>query len=557
MSCVTTPSATETLLVTLTSQSVSNSPSVTTMPDSTSTTIFTTCALTGTASDSSAPGPTCLVTRTVTSTAVIPGGEVTTQVPFTVDVPFTSTSFSTLFGTSCTSRPVSDPPTPQPPTTAPPTPPTSISISTPPPETFTSQSESTLPNGVVTTTLLTVVSTLPPTSIVVSTTMPGQSQQQDNNNDNSTNLGPIIGGTVGGFFGLIGIVAVVWFIMKRRSRWDDIFDKEEDTMQETTRASGNRFSLDVDNEPKPYQYGLVGHVTSPQLHSPPNSPPFGPVVGGSVHNRRTSSTGIPAPLSLSPSFTTSAGHSAQNTATNMTALSSRPSSAGSMQPLFTAGQQQGRMTNEFGTRPPSIHSHSHSSSITSPPTTFANWGNNVNITGTGSFMGPAAAGGVAAVAAMAVDEPRRSGSPVSINDPPRRLQLVNATPASAASSIYSPDNEHRRGLSNDSIMSNNRAGPSSHANVAEFDPYASTSIDTPLAQGVTRTNTKGMVILDPPSREVRVATDGGRVAVAGGSSSAAGPSSSNQAASSSSSSAPPPKAQPQQEPSNPPPAYEE
>ncbi|KDQ33059.1 hypothetical protein PLEOSDRAFT_1087654 [Pleurotus ostreatus PC15] len=73
MSCVTTPSATETHLVTLTSQSVSNSPSVTTLPDSTSTTIFTTCALTGTASDSSAPGPTCLVTRTVTSTAVIPG----------------------------------------------------------------------------------------------------------------------------------------------------------------------------------------------------------------------------------------------------------------------------------------------------------------------------------------------------------------------------------------------------------------------------------------------------------------------------------------------------
>ncbi|KAJ8456943.1 hypothetical protein ONZ45_g18516 [Pleurotus djamor] len=150
-------------------------------------------------------------------------------------------------------------------------------------------------------------------------------------------------------------------------------------------------------------------------------------------------------------------------------------------------------------------------------------------------MGGAALGG-AVGAAISDPVPHRSGSPVSMQEPPRRLQLANATPPS---SIYSPEHDHHRGISNDSTT---RVAPT---HVAEFDPYSVSSIDTPLVQGhpgVTRTNTKGIVILDPPQREVRVAQDGGRIlmastsAASGSGSSSAGPSTS-QAQSSSSASA--------------------
>ncbi|KAJ8522399.1 hypothetical protein ONZ45_g1060 [Pleurotus djamor] len=393
---------------------------------------------------------------------------------------------------------------------------------------FAAASDTTNYHAATAHTTVAIVSSLPPVSVTEPVTAPpgGQTQQSDDGGSNSTNMGPIIGGAVGGFFGLLGIVAVIWFIMKRRSRWDDIFEKEEEE-QGRARHDG-RFSLDVDNEPKPYQYGLVGHVPSPSVQSPPNSPPLGPTTMN--HNRRPSATGMPAPLSLSPSFTTS-GHSAPQSGANL----SRPSSAGSTQPLWSAGQQMGRSTNDFGTRPPSMHSHSHSSSITSPPTSFANWGNTGNVTGTGAFMGGAALGG-AVGAAISDPVPHRSGSPVSMQEPPRRLQLANATPPS---SIYSPEHDHHRGISNDSTT---RVAPT---HVAEFDPYSVSSIDTPLVQGhpgVTRTNTKGIVILDPPQREVRVAQDGGRIlmastsAASGSGSSSAGPSTS-QAQSSSSASA--------------------
>ncbi|KAJ7585936.1 hypothetical protein C8J56DRAFT_1086096 [Mycena floridula] len=60
------------------------------------------------------------------------------------------------------------------------------------------------------------------------------------------------------------------YCKKRRKRWDDIFEKEDDIQLPSTGRK--RFSLSAD-EPKPYQYGLVGQPSSTPSHTyPPTSP---------------------------------------------------------------------------------------------------------------------------------------------------------------------------------------------------------------------------------------------------------------------------------------------
>ncbi|KAJ6622886.1 hypothetical protein B0H10DRAFT_863196 [Mycena sp. CBHHK59/15] len=124
----------------------------------------------------------------------------------------------------------------------------------------------------------TITSSQSPSVVYVATTVPVQTQATQSNNDSSSssNIGAIVGGVVGGFFGLLGIALVIWFVMKRRRRWDDIFDKEDADIAPPRRQRTDRFSLDADVrvEPKPYQYGLVGQSPSPGAGiSPPNSPP--------------------------------------------------------------------------------------------------------------------------------------------------------------------------------------------------------------------------------------------------------------------------------------------
>lgn len=112
----------------------------------------------------------------------------------------------------------------------------------------------------------------------------GLQSSSKGNSSSSTSVGAIVGGAVGGFFGLLGLVLLVWFMLKRRRRWDDIFEKDLDQNPYLNGGATNlnhgsnygsgkskgRFSLgpELDAEPKPYQYGLVGQGANPDGNMP-------------------------------------------------------------------------------------------------------------------------------------------------------------------------------------------------------------------------------------------------------------------------------------------------
>ncbi|KAF8891357.1 hypothetical protein BD779DRAFT_1699869 [Infundibulicybe gibba] len=388
MSCTTFPTLTHTEQVVTQSVSTSFSQSLTTAP------------------------PTV---TTITSKGSCPtsSGVQTVQVPIPITIGVTSAQVNTLFGSSC--RQGDTGPTPDTHTTSVTT--TSFSVFTPPPSVFVSSSSSTEADGNIVAITVTLTSTQPPTTVALSGTGLGastggadQKPQTNNDSGNSTNLGPIIGGVVGGFFGLIGLVALIWFILKRRKRWDDIFDKDEDDIIATGAANANRrgrFSLDVESEPKPYQYGLVGHVATPTLTTPPTSPPMrNGALPPDQHNRNRSSL---TPLNFNMSTTP-----------GPTSLSSRSSTAASNYPLV---RQQSR-PGEFGARSPppgqtlsSGHGHNPSlsaSSFVSQPVSLSNWTSNSGphpVPGGEDYFG----------------NTNRSGSPTSVLEQPRTvLQVANA-----------------------------------------------------------------------------------------------------------------------------------
>lgn len=87
---------------------------------------------------------------------------------------------------------------------------------------------------------------------------------------------------------------------KRRS-WDDILEKEELQNDDAwapalaTRSSRDSRRLDSSAEPKPYQYGLVGHVIPPGAAGEPlRTSQYGSVSEYSgVHSRQTSLSATP------------------------------------------------------------------------------------------------------------------------------------------------------------------------------------------------------------------------------------------------------------------------
>ncbi|KAG6864989.1 hypothetical protein C0991_005811 [Blastosporella zonata] len=325
------------------------------------------------------------------------------------------TRLETLFGSSCTTintDVVSTPiPNTQSPITTPITIPSTTSIT--PSSISTTQSTSTQPNGSIT--ILTITQTPSPTNTIAT----------DDHDNSDPNIAAIVGGTVGGFFGLIAIVALIWFILRRRKRWDDIFEKEEDDFITAGARGGKRpgrFSLDVDPEPKPYQYGLVGHALPPTGSSPPTSPPIRPSVGSSNinHARNTSLT------PLNPSNHT---------------VSSRPSTGSSQQPLYPP--QQGyvpplpQQAVEYASDPSTTLTHNHSASTASfmsAPVSHAHshWGGGVG-PGYNDGMGGIGAAMMGLSAPVMIPDDvvahqDRSGTPTSIQEP-RRLQVTNALPS--------------------------------------------------------------------------------------------------------------------------------
>ncbi|RDB22179.1 hypothetical protein Hypma_010639 [Hypsizygus marmoreus] len=495
VSCASSPTLTSTQEFTSHITSTSTSTSLTTGTPTTVTSITLTCDAT--------PPPgvtsTCLPTLTTIITT-IPGEVETMQVPITLTTELTSTSTTTLWGSQCTTFSHSNPPSPTP--EPPPSTSTTISISTPPPEVITTESTSTQPNGSV------IIQTV--TSISTQSGIPVPTNVQTSE-DRGTNVGPIVGGAVAGFFGLIGVVALIWFLIRRRRRWDDIFDKEDEDIGGVAASARrhNRFSLDVDPEPKPYQYGLVGHATAPHSASPPHSPPLLPTAGSDLRSGpRSSLSPLNVPMTASTSIPSA------------TTMSSRPSTAGSMQPLRPASQhgayvpsvpQQPQPTGYGGMSPSSGHSHSHSSvSFTQPAVALASWnaspGPGYNEGTAINFMGRP-------ISSAGSDDPlhHRSGSPSSIQEqqPVRRLQVANATPLSPASATVAFDD----------------AFSSSLAAAASAEPQATaTAVPQRDGKGRLRTSTGKAPLVHLDGGRVQEELNASSSSAAGSSSSAGGPS---------------------------------
>lgn len=163
--------------------------------------------------------------------------------------------------------------------------------STLPPSTFVMESSATLADGSVVETVVTFMSTLPATQVYVPSMVPTSTASHGS----KTNAMPIVASVLGGFFGLIAIVAFIWwFCRRRRYSWDDIFEKEDYRDNHDVaapipiRRQRDHSKLDLSAEPKPYQYGLVGHVVAPaESGSPPGSPRTLP------HSRNTSLSAVP------------------------------------------------------------------------------------------------------------------------------------------------------------------------------------------------------------------------------------------------------------------------
>ncbi|KIL00073.1 hypothetical protein PAXRUDRAFT_360206 [Paxillus rubicundulus Ve08.2h10] len=352
MSCTPTPTATQyatiTTFTTSTSYSQSAAPQLTTV-------VQQACVASGTISGSSMG---CISSAQIAEVNTVGGSGQGAQIPIVVTVPIIETTpTATLFATDCTNgetQPTPSTPLAQSFSVATLT--TSVLVeSTPPPSTMVETSATTLGDGSVVQTVVTVVSTLPVTSIYAPTTVPNPSLQSNASQGSGTNVAPIVGGVLGGFFGLIAIVGSLWWLCRRRRSWDDIFEKEDvqdDDPWATPIAvhrERDRARLDLSAEPKPYQYGLVGHIAAPAASG---SPPSSPRLSGydrmslpTVHSRHTS-------FSVVPLLQGSSGRS------------SRPSTAGSAHTVPT--QPTHRVLGSATMGPRSLSVLSQSTSSTAP-----------------------------------------------------------------------------------------------------------------------------------------------------------------------------------------------
>lgn len=308
-------------------------------------------------------------------------------------------------------------------------------------------------------------------------------------------LGAIIGGTVGGFLGIAAVILIGWFIIKRRNRWDDIFDHDGP-------QPSRRFSLSAEMvEPKPYHYGLVGHHASP----PPGSPPLttGALSGDagypaygqrnaeslSVSGHGRNDSGL-TPLNVSVPYGPVNGLGSSGlTPSSMSMSASRPSTASSVNALNMPQRPSsagGMLGGGYQTPAPPPHSRttsanttlSNAGSIGSPPLNPQNsWalagaippserghtpgGVPVAAVGSGSE------GGRRSSAYSGISEsqdyfgvPERSGSPVSFHGP-QGLRIVNqrqstmsAQPMSAASTYETMSSIQERALASPGLQRN-------------------------------------------------------------------------------------------------------
>jgi len=69
---------------------------------------------------------------------------------------------------------------------------------------------------------------------------------------------------------LAALALLAWYLWKRNTRWDDIFEREEDAILRDAFPKPKR-DPNLDPKPRPYEYGLVGHSSVPPHMSPPSS----------------------------------------------------------------------------------------------------------------------------------------------------------------------------------------------------------------------------------------------------------------------------------------------
>lgn len=139
------------------------------------------------------------------------------------------------------------------------------------------------------------------------------------------------------FFGLAALLALLWPFLKRRKRWDDIFDKDDDVI---VADGAGRFSVDgPDVEYNPYQYNPVGTSPTPYAYtSAPNSPPM------SFNRALTPDRAYALAIT---------GHHSHNLSMSSgTGAMARPSTAGSTQPL-AGGKASSHRQNQSITSTPS------------------------------------------------------------------------------------------------------------------------------------------------------------------------------------------------------------
>ncbi|KAI0350626.1 hypothetical protein OH77DRAFT_1060487 [Trametes cingulata] len=259
------------------------------------------------------------------------------------------------------SPPVSPPPQSQPTTF--PSGPVIVSLSTPPPTVIVSEIASTRADGSVFITYMTSTSTLPPTPVFLPTSLTGDNNNSNHNHDISNDdVGPIVGGVLGGFFGLIGLVALIWFIWRKRESLRDryggpSFPEYESTLASSRPRHAKGSSPPPGLEPKPYQYGLVGRPPSTPSHcsSPGTSPPPTRPQSFSALSAMTAYTSPIAPQNVStPNLLhTTSPVSPTRPITPMTPLS--PMSFGQHRPSGSEASVGTAVSYPFPVLPPTPH----------------------------------------------------------------------------------------------------------------------------------------------------------------------------------------------------------
>ncbi|KAI0090818.1 hypothetical protein BDY19DRAFT_737431 [Irpex rosettiformis] len=272
MSCNPTPTKTQFAIVASTSTLTTVTDSVLSRPP-----IATTIHTRACSSMVLGPGTTTCVELDVTEVSTIPGGQTTLQMPIVIVFQITQASPTKTLFASCSGtkeyQSVISAQTPL--LTSPPPSMSSISLITttvtPAPSVIASEYTTTLLDGSVEVDTTFSTSTFAPIPVVITanpTTPSPQSTSTSSAPSTPSIAGPIVGGILGGFFGLIGIVFLIWWLWKKQK----VFLPASLASEKPSSSNHHpRLPPGYMVEPQQYEYGNVGSAASHRSHN--SSPP--------------------------------------------------------------------------------------------------------------------------------------------------------------------------------------------------------------------------------------------------------------------------------------------